>query len=120
MIIQAILIAGLSACLFYAFVQRRRSPQIGLALALVAAAGVYFVLFPQQTSRIANFMGVGRGADLLLYCWLVISLMLLISLQFKIANLQRMITALAREITLQAALGGAPTDDQRAASGEKR
>ena len=35
---------------------------IFLALAMVIA-----VLFPEITNQIANFMGVGRGADLLLY-----------------------------------------------------
>jgi hypothetical protein len=35
---------------------------IFLALAMVVA-----VLFPEITNQIANFMGVGRGADLLLY-----------------------------------------------------
>lgn len=36
-------------------------------LILLALAMIIAVLFPDITNRIANFVGVGRGADLLLY-----------------------------------------------------
>jgi len=103
MIIQFVLIAGLFACLIYAFLQRQRSRHISVVIALVAVAGIYFVLFPAQTATVAHFVGVGRGADLVLYCWQVISLMILVNLQFKILAMQGTITALAREVALQAA-----------------
>lgn len=101
MIIQAILTFGLSICLIYAFLQRNKSRNISLAIAGVAIAGIFFVLTPGLTDRIAQIVGVGRGADLVLYCWLVISLIISINLQFKILGLQSHITVLAREITLR-------------------
>lgn len=38
-----------------------------IALSLLAVAMVVAVLFPNTTNRAANFLGIGRGADLLLY-----------------------------------------------------
>jgi len=38
-----------------------------IALSLLAVAMVVAVLFPDTTNKIANMVGVGRGADLLLY-----------------------------------------------------
>jgi len=34
--------------------------------------GMVFVLLPNLTNRIANFIGVGRGADLLLYAMVIL------------------------------------------------
>lgn len=38
-----------------------------ILLIFLAVAMVVAVLFPEITNKVANFMGVGRGADLLLY-----------------------------------------------------
>ena len=38
-----------------------------IALSILAVAMVIAVLFPDTTNRAANFLGIGRGADLLLY-----------------------------------------------------
>jgi small membrane protein len=38
-----------------------------LAICFLAVAMVVAVLFPDLTNRLANIVGVGRGADLLLY-----------------------------------------------------
>lgn len=103
MIIQVILTLGLLLSLVYAFVQRQQSRVVSTAMSVLALAGIYFVLFPQRSTELAHFVGVGRGADLILYCWLVISLIVSVNLQFKILRLQAQLTEIAREITLHAA-----------------
>ena len=55
---------------------------LAFRIALVSLAGIYFVLLPEQTSKLAHAVGVGRGADLVLYCWLVITLIISVNLQF--------------------------------------
>ena len=117
MIIQLLLIAGLLSCLFYAVLQRHKSRRISIAIALVALAGIYFVLFPGQTAVVAHYVGVGRGADLVLYCWQVIGLMILVNLQFRILALQGMVTVLAREITLLSARERAADESRGGQSG---
>jgi hypothetical protein len=77
----------------------------------VALTGIYLVLFPEHTQVVAHVVGVGRGADLVLYCWLVISLIVSLHLQLQILQLRGLITALAREIALQGARHNATTGD---------
>jgi small membrane protein len=100
-IIQVLLIGGLLLCLLYAFMQRQKSRLLSKAISIVALTGIYLVLFPEHTNELAHFVGVGRGADLVLYCWLVISIIVSMNLQLQILQLQRLITELAREMVLQ-------------------
>jgi len=101
MIIQVILILGLLLCVGYSLLQRRKSRLISTSLMAVAGAGIVFVLFPELTNQLARWAGVGRGADLVLYCWIVISLIISINLQFKIVALQKHVTDLTRELSLK-------------------
>ena len=114
MIIQGILVGGLVVCLVYAYVQRRSSRWISIAISATSIAGAYFVLFPDRTSQVAALVGVGRGADLVLYCWIIITLVVSVNLQFKILNLQESITELTRELALRAPL----RSDSEAATAE--
>ena len=111
MIIQVLLICGLLLCLLYAFIHRQKSRLLSKAISVVALTGIYLVLFPEHTNRLAHFVGVGRGADLVLYCWLVISIIVSMNLQLQILQLQRLITELAREIALQGARRSADKGD---------
>ncbi len=110
MIIKLILIFGLTLVLLYALLQRSRSPYISITMSLVSLAGIYFVWFPESTNELAHIVGVGRGADLVIYCWLIISLIIPMNLQFKILQLQSAITILVREQALQHVQG---TSDHR-------
>jgi hypothetical protein len=105
MIIQMVLLSGLAATLGFALLQRRTSRLIALVTALVSVAGMYFVVFPEQTNTLARLVGVGRGADFVLYSWLVISLILSVHLQFKLLRQHQEITELARGIALLSAKG---------------
>jgi hypothetical protein len=80
-------------------------------ITIVSLIGIYLVLDPDRSNQLAHLVGVGRGADLIVYCWLVISLMVSVNLQFKILTLQGDITALARELALRAPLERAGISD---------
>ena len=101
MIVQWILVLGLLLCLFYAFLQRGKARLVSLGISATSLAGIYFVLFPASTTALAHMLGVGRGADLVLYCWIIISLAVSVNLQFKILSLQHMVTELTRELALR-------------------
>jgi hypothetical protein len=103
MIIQVLLISGLGLCLVYAFLQRQKSRLVSTSLAIVSLGGIYLVLDPDRANDLAHLAGVGRGADLIVYCWVVISLMVSVNLQFKIMALRGDITELARELALRGA-----------------
>ena len=117
MIIQIILTFGLLLFLVYALLQRQQSRFISGAMCVLALAGIYFVLVPESANRLAHLVGVGRGADLILYCWLVISLIVSVNLQFKILRLHGLVTELAREMALSAAVP--PQDFPRSQPGSE-
>jgi small membrane protein len=79
----------------------QRSSRLLKTLVLsVVAAGAFLVWVPEMTDRFAAIFGVGRGADLLLYIWVVITLALIVFLYLKVAHLSRKITLLARAVAL--------------------
>lgn len=102
MIIQFILSAGLALAICYAYLQRKKSGLISLAIIAVSVGGVLAVLAPDASTVVARAVGVGRGADLVVYCWIVITLLVSVNLQFKILQLQRNLTVLTRELALRA------------------
>lgn len=71
-----------------------------LFLALFVIVAVLSILFPTWLTWFANLIGVGRGADLLLYA-LVLAFLVFVSTTYR-RNVQinRRITQLARQITL--------------------
>jgi small membrane protein len=93
----SVLLAGI---IVYALSEYQRVPIIGLLSIATAMAGLYFVWLPEQASTLAALAGIGRGVDLILYVWVVISLIVLLNLHLKIRSQAELITALAREIAI--------------------
>ncbi|MBM5789753.1 DUF2304 family protein [Candidatus Parcubacteria bacterium] len=65
----------------------------------VAVSGV--VLSPQTTDLIAQYAGVGRGADFIIYLSLTGLFYLVFRLFVKIEGVEREVTALVRKIALE-------------------
>ncbi len=103
MIIQFALILALLLCVVYAVTQRKKSRLIANVIFAVATTGIFFVAFPHYSNALAKYAGVGRGADLILYCWIAISFLISINLQFKILGLQENIVSLTRELSIHTA-----------------
>jgi small membrane protein len=100
MIMQAALSVLLAGIVLYAWVERRRSPVVGFLSMLSASAGIYLVWTPAHASALAEMAGVGRGVDLILYLWVVISLLLFLNLHLKLRAQMDLMTTLARAITI--------------------
>jgi hypothetical protein len=100
MIAQAILSLLLCTVLIYAWAEYRRSPVVALMSLVASVVGLYFVWIPSHTTRVAEFIGIGRGADLVMYLWICISLIVLLNLHLKLRSQHEVITALARAIAL--------------------
>jgi small membrane protein len=106
MIAQLILTGLLLATLFYAWIEYPRSPAVGLLTVLAAWAGLFFVWFPEQATRIAAWVGIGRGVDIVIYVWIGISLIVLLNLHLKLRAQMELITVLARKIAIAGATQG--------------
>ena len=71
---------------------------------LIFASGIVAVALPEMTNKVANFVGVGRGADLLLYLMVVIFYFTFIIIYRKIEDIKERQTDIIRQITLQNAI----------------
>jgi small membrane protein len=100
MIAQLVLSLLLGVVLLYAWAQYRRSPIVTVLSCAVSLIGFYFVWIPSHATRVAELVGIGRGADLVLYVWVCISLVVLLNLHLKLRTQHELLTQLARSIAL--------------------
>lgn len=101
MMIQAFLTLLLVGVAVLVAVQRTASRLVQFTVLAVIALGLYFVWAPEQANVLAQAVGVGRGADLLFYLWVVITLALIMFMYLKIQRLARRVTQLTRAMALQ-------------------
>ena len=103
MVIQTMLVVALVGVLVL-FTRREHGVrmQVGKRLAFVAFIGVnvYGVLRPDDLTRLANHLGVGRGADLLLYGLVVSATFLVVNTALRFRNVDRQLTDLVRALAL--------------------
>ena len=94
------LIALLLFCALYGWRQRALSPIVGFLTPLTCALGIALVIRPDWSSAVAKSLGVGRGADLILYVWTAISILVLANIHFRLRAYHSMITVLTRELAI--------------------
>ena len=93
---QVLLIGALALFIVYLF--RARSVFIDRLVYLAGAViGMVLVIDPNLATSIANLVGVGRGVDLLVYLFIIISLFYTAAKNSEIKRLKRQLTAVARE-----------------------
>lgn len=102
---QVVILLAILAFALYAFSARTvlRDRIIYLAL---TCTGVTLALYPELSTRVANLIGIGRGADLLLYVFVLFSLFHYASLASQLKRMEQQITMLARVLAINGALEG--------------
>jgi small membrane protein len=106
MLIQILLLLCV-ATLLVVFIRSRHgvrlqaSKRIGFILFLIANA--YAVLRPDDLTRIAHVVGVGRGADLVLYALVAAFTFSVVNFYLRERELKQRITQLARAVALREA-----------------
>ena len=71
-----------------------------LILFLLTCAAVVFIIRPDITTHIANFLGIGRGADLVFYLFIIYCLFRFVEISSSIKSLEKDITRISREIAI--------------------
>ena len=102
--IQVLLIAAVLALLVYLLRSRTNAKakawvKVGYVLFVIAA--VYAILRPDDTTVLANWLGVARGADLLLYALVIAFLFTTLSTYLRFKELEVRYARLARAVALQ-------------------
>ena len=98
--IKIILILGLLALTLLCFTVLKSRLATRLFILAQLGAGVVLVLFPELANRVAALVGVGRGADLMLYLLLLAVYAGALLILAKFRRLEREITDLTRKIAL--------------------
>ena len=101
MIAQVMLSVLLLGVVIYAWTEYKRVPAVALLSGIVSVCGIYFIWFPETSTHWAEFVGIGRGADLVLYTWSCVSLLVILNLHLKLRSQLEMITGLARTIAIE-------------------
>jgi len=104
--IQGLLIAAVALLLVYLFRSRRSAQsrawvKVGYVLFVVGA--VYAIVRPNDTTVVAHWLGIGRGADLLLYALVIAFLFTTISAYMRFKDLELRYAQLARAVALEGA-----------------
>lgn len=68
---------------------------------LIWITAIAAVLFPDVTTNIANQIGVGRGADAIIYISLIVLFYLIFRTNVAMENIQQNLTQLVRELSLE-------------------
>jgi small membrane protein len=90
----------LLVCLIYSLSFFRRGRLGAGVVTLMCLGGAFFVYFPSYTNYLAEKLGVGRGADLLLYFSFSLGVLIVLAIDLKFRRQNLIITKLAREIAL--------------------
>lgn len=95
-LLTGLLLVGLA----FALREWKQSRLLCSAIVLLTGTGIFFVWEQDASTWVAHAMGVGRGADLVLYIYAAISFVLIISLLLRIKALHESLTDLARAVAL--------------------
>jgi hypothetical protein len=98
-IFQFFLILALIALALYSYSQWRRSPAVSVSVFALAVLGMALASAPDLATDLARLVGIGRGADLVIYCFVLISLVAIFNLHLKLrasdSNTTEVVRALA-------------------------
>jgi hypothetical protein len=111
------LVALFAAITVAAIVRHSIQWRAGAAWLLVWAAAAYAIARPSITITVAHALGIGRGADLILYCSILAMLIGFFFIYVRFRRLDREITRLVRHMAI--ADGEGTIKDDRIASSEK-
>ena len=99
--IKAVLLTGVAFIFLYFITRLKKSLLDILILFAMIAAAVLFILWPDLTTKIANRLNVGRGADLILYLSILIFWFMILKLYTRIRRLEQLFTKIVRDDALK-------------------
>lgn len=98
MISQIALTIGVFVALTYTFLQRTTNRALRYILYFILLMGAYFIWNPDHSTLVARAVGIGRGADLITYFWIIFSLIAVVILHLKIRLMHEQLTELSRAV----------------------
>jgi len=101
MIVTIFLLITVSTVILYALKLILNSDRLGFILGIIGLICGIFIIKPDWAQIIANYLGVGKATDLLLFMSFIIGIFISLTIHIKIKKMHQLITKLARHIALQ-------------------
>jgi hypothetical protein len=86
--------------LLYGINNRRRAPYVGMPIILITIVGSWLTAFPDTLQVAADWLGVGRGVDLMFYLFILVMLIMVINIHLRFRGQAETMTNLARALAL--------------------
>jgi small membrane protein len=102
-IIQIVLTLCIALIAIYMYIRLRSGLFDLILIGLFFIAGIFFVLFPETTNKIAHWVGVSKGANLLLYSAILFLLFLILKLYSRLRRIEQKFTELVRNKSIEEA-----------------
>jgi len=100
MIVQILLTICFIGLAFCCWLRMGRVRVFASILTLICLVGVHFIWFPDNLTMVANWIGVGRGADLLLYIFLTFVMFEFLVIRIREKERLELFTQLVRRIAI--------------------
>ena len=100
MIFQAFFVTLVVACLVYFLVLSKTSAFQRLFVLFSFGLGIICILFPNSLNTLAQYVGIGRGADLILYTTTLYLFCVSINYYLRFKRQEQQITLLVRNLAL--------------------
>jgi hypothetical protein len=99
-IVFLVLAAGLFVGSLVAVARGWATRREGLISALIWLVAGMAVAWPDTTTRLARFVGLGRGVNLLLYCTVVVMMVGFFMIYIRLRRVRRELTLLVRHLAI--------------------
>ena len=96
-LIQVILTAGIIVIAAYMYLRLRNILFDLLLIFLFLVTGIVFVMFNEITDKIAHFLGISRGADMIFYLGILFLFFLILKLYSRMRRIEQSLTELVRK-----------------------
>lgn len=110
--IQIILISAILFFSFYMYLRLRSGLLDAILIFLFCIMAMFFILFPDKTTTVAQWLGVKRGINLMFYLITIFFFFLILKLYSRIRKLENKFTELVRENSLKNAENNAETKER--------
>ena len=96
-LIQVILAAGIIVIAIYMYLRLRSTIFDLILILLFLVTGIIFVMFNEITDKMAHFMGISRGADMIFYLSILFLFFLILKLYSRLRRVEQSLTELVRK-----------------------
>lgn len=110
-----LIVACLLVAILWAMLKGFTTRREGMVWFLVWLAAGLAVAWPEVTGKVANALGIGRGADLVLYCAVLTMMLGFLMVYVRLRRLRRELTLLVRQLAIRDAISTPPSQHQEEA-----